>query len=115
MVQEEEKMEFNEYQKRAANLNFCPPEFKLVHAVLGLAGEAGEVCEKFKKLYRDKQGEMTKEFVEDVKKEISDCLWYMADICTLLDIKLNDVAVTNISKLEDRLARGVINGSGDNR
>jgi NTP pyrophosphatase (non-canonical NTP hydrolase) len=108
-------MEFNEYQKRAAKLNLCPQEWKVMHAILGLAGETGEVCEKFKKVFRDKNGKMNQEFIEDIKKELGDCSWYIADICTLLGISLDDVATTNIDKLESRKQRGVLTGSGDNR
>jgi NTP pyrophosphatase (non-canonical NTP hydrolase) len=115
MVQEEVKMQFYEYQKKAANLNMCPKQWKLIHAVLGLAGESGEVCEKFKKIYRDKNGEMSNEFREDIEKEMGDILWYVADVCTLLGISLDDVATTNIAKLESRKQRGVLTGSGDNR
>jgi NTP pyrophosphatase (non-canonical NTP hydrolase) len=108
-------MSFSEYQKRAYNLNFCKEEFKMLHALLGLPGEVGEVCEKFKKLYRDKDGNITDEFKTEIKKELSDVLWYIADICTLLNIDLQDVADSNIAKLESRVARGTIQGSGDNR
>jgi NTP pyrophosphatase (non-canonical NTP hydrolase) len=108
-------MEFNEYQRRAANLNLCPAEYKLIHAVLGLPGESGEVCEKFKKLYRDKQGVITDEFKEDIKSELSDVLWYISDLAGLLGIDLDDVASYNIAKLESRRDRGKLQGSGDSR
>jgi NTP pyrophosphatase (non-canonical NTP hydrolase) len=108
-------MEFNTYQKEAANLNFVQPEYKMLHAILGLAGETGEVTEKFKKLYRDKQGKIDEAFLSDIKKECGDVLWYLADICTQLCIDLEDVAAYNIEKLQSRAARGKIQGSGDNR
>lgn len=108
-------MDMNIYQKKACNLNFCKPEFKLLNAILGLVGEAGEVAEKFKKLYRDKQGEITEEFKQDIKKELGDVLWYISDLSSLLAIDLNDVAKHNIAKLESRRDRGTIQGSGDNR
>ncbi len=108
-------MTFSEYQAKALNVNKCPQEFKLIHAVLGLVGEASEVAEKFKKLYRDKQGKMDKEFLACIDKEIGDVLWYCADLCTQLDLGLEDVAINNIQKLESRLQRGTLFGSGDNR
>ena len=84
-------------------------------AILGLAGEAGEVADKFKKCYRDKNGRMSKAFKEEIKKELGDCQWYIAAIATLLDFTLEDVVKSNIDKLEDRYNRGVQRGSGDNR
>jgi NTP pyrophosphatase (non-canonical NTP hydrolase) len=58
---------------------------------------------------------MSNEFREDIEKEMGDILWYVADVCTLLGISLDDVATTNIAKLESRKQRGVLTGSGDNR
>jgi NTP pyrophosphatase (non-canonical NTP hydrolase) len=85
------------------------------YSALGLAGEAGEVSEKFKKILRNKKGVFSEEDKVEIKKELGDILWYMADICRFLDISLDDVAETNIYKLTDRTKRGVLHSSGDNR
>ena len=87
----------------------------LIYPALGLVEEAGEVIGKFKKLYRDKNGAIDDEFKEAVKKELSDCIWYLAEICTKLGIKLSDVADTNIAKILDRKSRDKIHGEGDER
>lgn len=108
-------MDFNEYQARAANLNLCPEEFRLIHSILGLAGEAGEVAEKFKKLYRDRRGVMDEAFKVEIKKELGDILWYVSDVGTNLGIDLQQIADYNIEKLESRKQRGKLTGSGDNR
>jgi hypothetical protein len=42
-------------------------------------------------------------------------LWYLAEICTRLGIRLEDVAAANIAKIADRAARGVLHGDGDHR
>ena len=46
-------MDFNAYQQRANNTAIYPEEYKLIYPTLGLAGEAGEVSEKIKKIVRD--------------------------------------------------------------
>jgi NTP pyrophosphatase (non-canonical NTP hydrolase) len=77
---------------------------------LGLAGETGEVAEKIKKFFRD--GTFNRdEFV----KELGDVIYYWARICKYFDIDPNQVIDTNVHKLMDRKARGVMRGSGDNR
>lgn len=86
-----------------------------IYPVLGLAGESGEVAEKFKKLIRDRERRVDKHFREEITKELGDVLWYIAQICTELKIKMDDTATTNIAKLASRKKRGVIHGDGDNR
>jgi len=89
----------------------------LLYTVLGLANEAGEVAGKLKKLLRDWDGEITEEshFVEDVKAELGDVLWYLASVCSELELDLGDVALANLEKLYSRKERGVLGGSGDKR
>jgi NTP pyrophosphatase (non-canonical NTP hydrolase) len=103
-------MTFNEYQEKASKTAIYSEQFKLIYPALGLAGEAGEVAEKVKKLIRD--GTLQ---VEDLKKELGDVLWYVSALASDLQINLDDVANTNIEKLQSRQARGVIGGNGDNR
>ena len=50
-----------------------------------------------------------------MKGELGDVLWYLTQICTELDLSLEEVAAENIEKLFDRLERGVIGGEGDVR
>ena len=42
-------------------------------------------------------------------------LWYLAQICTELDLSLEEVAEANLAKLFSRQARGQIRGDGDYR
>lgn len=53
--------------------------------------------------------------VEGIVKEMGDVLWYLASLADDLGVTLDNVAKTNIKKLADRAARGVIKGEGDNR
>lgn len=89
--------------------------FGLVYTVLGLAGEAGEVANKVKKILRDSNGVITPEVRESLKKEMGDVLWYVAQTCRELDLELYEVAILNTIRLQDRKERGVLKGSGDNR
>jgi NTP pyrophosphatase (non-canonical NTP hydrolase) len=109
-------MNINDYQAaaRSTALYTNKPE-KAFYPYFGLAGEAGEVCEKVKKLIRDKDGIPTVEFKEDLKKELGDVLWYIANISEDLGFTLEEVAQANIDKLRSRKERGVLQGSGDNR
>lgn len=87
----------------------------IVYPTLGLANEAGEVAGKVKKIFRDRGGVITPEDREALKYELGDVLWYLAQICTELDLTLEEVAAANIEKLFSRLERDAIRGDGDKR
>lgn len=109
-------MDFDKYQKESRktavypNMNRSP-----VYPTLGLVGEAGEVAEKVKKALRDDDGKYSEEKKKEIKKELGDVLWYVAQIATELKLSLGDIAKENNKKLTSRLKRGKIKGSGDNR
>src|ERR1035437_5791982 len=120
---------FSDYQREANFLKISldkflekhpdtPPEVKellaLAYDGLGL-GEAGEVQGKIKKIIRDNGGYISAESKIEIKKELGDCLWYIASMCDNLGIKMEDVAIGNIEKLQDRRDRGTLHGSGHNR
>lgn len=110
-------MTFDEYQKAAlTTAKFSEDELKdLMHWVLGVNGEAGEIAEKLKKIIRDKKGVVSEEDKVELAKEIGDVLWYLSTLAAHLKVSLDDVAAKNLAKLKSRQARGVISGSGDNR
>lgn len=87
----------------------------IVYPTLGLANEAGEVAGKVKKIFRDRNGVISDADREALKGELGDVLWYLAQICTELDLTLEEVAEANLQKLFSRLERGVIGGDGDKR
>lgn len=84
----------------------------LAYTALGLAGEAGEVANKAKKLLRDGDGLKAR---NDVRDELGDVLWYLARVADELGVDLATVAACNVDKLELRKATGKIGGSGDHR
>ncbi len=109
-------MNFNEYQKESRKTAIYPNAGNnMVYPVLGLSGEAGEVAEKMKKIIRDDGGKISEEKRAEIKKELGDVLWYIAQIATELGVELDEVASENLEKLFSRLERGKLGGSGDNR
>lgn len=109
-------MSLKDYQLAA--LTTAAPKDKpneLLHLVLGLVGESGEIAEKFKKWIRDHNSDEHKIDREDVAKELGDVLWYIAVLADYLDLDLDDVAQSNLAKLASRQARGVLGGAGDHR
>jgi len=84
---------------------------RLVENTLGLVGEAGEVSEKVKKLFRDKN----KFSDEEVLKELGDVLFYATALANIFGGNLKTIMEMNMKKLDDREQRGVLSGSGDNR
>ena len=109
------ELTFQNYQERAAETAIYPKEKGLEYTVLGLVSEAGEVAGKVKKIIRDNNGIISDENKKELLKEIGDCIWYIAAICTELDGELQLVAQQNLAKLAERKERGVLKGSGDNR
>ncbi len=106
-------MNFSEYQERANATAIYNTEFSIMYPTLGLAGEAGEVAEKVKKIIRDNKNIVDER--EDIAKELGDVLWYVAAVARDIGFKLEAIAEMNIEKLESRKERGVLQGNGDNR
>lgn len=109
-------MHFHEYQEAATrtfkydNDMGLPP---IAFCALGLTEEAGEVAGKIKKYYRDTLDIDTTR--DAIRKELGDVLWYLSQVARLWGLTLDSVAHENLAKLADRVKRGVIHGSGDNR
>lgn len=110
-------MTFEEYAAAAGATAVYPGRHEFggrAYAALGLTGEAGEVAEKVKKLWRD-NGELTAEVCESVAYELGDVLWYVAAMAYEIGYPLEVVAEMNVDKLRSRRDRGVLAGSGDDR
>lgn len=116
-------LDFNEYQKKAHETASYPAgaigvdrhAVDYIYPALGLAEEAGEVAGKFAKAVRDNQGVLDGERRLQIEKELGDVLWFVAELCTVLNVDMGSIAQINLDKLASRKARGVIHGSGDNR
>jgi NTP pyrophosphatase (non-canonical NTP hydrolase) len=97
-------MDFNQYQELASRtLNTEQSlELTLVNMSMGLVGESGETVDYMKKVLF--QGH---EFdVEKLASELGDVLWYVAGMCTALNIDMKEVAQYNIEKLVKRYPEG---------
>ena len=109
-------MDLNQYQdKSRATARYPDVGNNLIYPTLGLAGEAGEVADKVKKVLRDKNGIFGDVEKEELIMELGDVLWYIAQLSRELGFDLEQVAKSNLRKLSSRSERGKISGSGDNR
>lgn len=107
---------YTDYQKESRKTwGLVHTDHPIIYPTLGLTNEVGEVAGKVKKIFRDKGGVISEEDREALKGELGDVLWYFTQICTELDLTLEEVAEENLNKLFSRLERDKIKGSGDNR
>jgi NTP pyrophosphatase (non-canonical NTP hydrolase) len=110
------EMNFSDYQAKSRKTARYPAVgHPVIYPVLGLTNEAGEVAGKIKKIFRDRGGLINAEERQSLESELGDVLWYLAQVCTELDLDLDKVAEHNLEKLYSRLERGKIGGDGDNR
>lgn len=104
----------DQYQSEVVSMAIYPNAgHNFVYPALGLAGEAGEVSEKIKKLIRDDDSIVTDRKREELKEELGDVLWYVAAVAAEFQLSLSDIADANIEKLRLRKKRGTFHGSGN--
>jgi len=110
-------MDLNEYQilaHRTSAFSGNDLAFTTKHitmAVLGLCGEAGEVADLFKKLYFHGH-------VPDharLRDELGDVLWYVSELCCALGMPLDEIAASNIAKLQSRYGNAFSTEASINR
>ncbi len=107
---------FNDYSQRAKFFAIYKGDS---YPFFGLVEEVGEFMGLFAKAHRG--DDMVARFgsedavQEAVVKELGDVLWMLSAVCHEMGTSLEEIANTNIEKLQDRATRGVIKGTGDNR
>ena len=75
-----------------------PNTFDLLHATLGITGEAGELADAVKKsIFYGKPLDTV-----NAREEIGDIMWYIALACRTLDFDLDELLQENIAKLQKR-------------
>lgn len=109
------------YQNLSSFTATYSPDKTFDYLTIALAGEVGELCNKWKKILRG-DSELTEEVASGMFYEVSDVCWYAANICRELkkrfphkDFDYKDVHLANVAKLFDRHIRNKIAGNGDNR
>lgn len=112
-------MDLEKYQTIIEKTAIYPKEVGLAYCALGLTGEAGEVAEKIKKLYRD-HGYQAGDVLSDdqknlLKKELGDVVWYVTALANEIELSLEEILKANYDKLIKRRETNTLSGSGDNR
>lgn len=92
-------------------LNQRPDISTLFVITAGLSGEVGEVMELLKKHIRDN----TPIDKQRLACELGDVLVYLIRIANRFDLTFDDVVNAVSDKLEKRVAKGSLRGSGDDR
>jgi NTP pyrophosphatase (non-canonical NTP hydrolase) len=107
-------MKLDDYQKQAL-ATAIDEGSELMQRVLGLVGESGEIADKIKKWYRDDGADLARLDKKALAAELGDTLWYIAALADFLGYRLSEIAELNVNKLDDRLKRNKLGGSGDVR
>ena len=114
-MKEKYKMDFNKYQETAVETAIYPDTHRILYPALGMAGEAGEVANKVKKIIRDGTDNLPEDWKDQLASEIGDVLWYCAALSNDIGIPLALIAAQNRDKLLARKQKGTLQGSGDTR
>lgn len=95
---------FAEYQRQAMRTanKALPVDEKLLNAVMGMCGEAGEAIDLVKK-HRAQGAALD---MNRLAGEVGDCLWYIAEFAEASGIPLAEIAQRNIAKLKTRYPEG---------
>lgn len=98
-------MEAAEYQKATNDTAYYRVPMMAVlypaYLGLGLAGEAGEVANLIKKVYRDQKANDILHRAR-ILEEVGDCLWYIAQLCEHYGVEMEGLMADNIAKLRER-------------
>ena len=93
----------NQYQERAARTinkrnNILEQR---QHALFGMASEVGEIHGIFQKQYQGHSIDYT-----ELKKEVGDLLWFIAEFCTASGWDMEYIMQMNLDKIERRYPDG---------
>lgn len=79
-----------------------PQKLRLVHMVMGLSGETGELVDSIKKhLMYGKEIDL-----DNIREELGDILWYMANLLDSVGSSFEEVMQLNYEKLSKRFPEG---------
>lgn len=96
-------MNFKEYQDGASRTfadapNTTPEQLEQLHCAIGACTEASELLDAYKKsIFYGRQLD-----VVNVGEEIGDLMWYVANLCRLLNLDYDSLLHANLAKLKLR-------------
>ena len=135
----DKRINFEEYEEQAKKTAIYPNIGKnLIYTVMGLAGEAGELANKMKKLMRDynvKEGDTIYDILDKIQNdspdkktrdeglkildslpgELGGVVWYTALCSYELGYPFDLIATHNLRELRAREVKDKVHGSGDDR
>lgn len=90
---------------------YTPKQVDLIHAILGIATEAGELLEALHRFVLDKEGFD----VVNLKEECGDLFWYQAILADATDNTFEGIQTTVIAKLKKRFPDKFTEEDANNR
>ena len=91
-----------QYDELGQRLNESTPQLRVLHAAMGISGEAGELMDAIKKhILYNKPLDVT-----NVKEELGDLCWYMSLMLDAVGSSFEEVMKMNHDKLEKRFPGG---------
>lgn len=106
-------MKISEYSEKALEFAAYREDF---YPLLALPEEVGEFLGKIAKAARGDEKYQDDDVLKAAcKKELGDILWQLNACCKFMETTLEEVALENLEKLQGRVERGTIKGSGDDR
>lgn len=113
----------DDYQRQTSITAVYPAKYALEYLTMGLVGEAGEVANKLKKVFRGDEGTgsmastsdplgptVSRETKDKIIDELGDVLWYVAQLSRVLHTPLSAVMENNLQKLAHRKEAGTLKG-----
>ena len=94
-------MNFSGYQRAASKTSYLKlggPD-SAIAPLLGLASEAGQILNVFKKYLRDSLDPTANR--EFLKEELGDLLWFIAAVATSIGLDMSDIAKANLQRTRD--------------
>lgn len=94
-------MTINEYQRLAMRTCNLEGIAKERHALHGMVGEIGEIHSIYQKAYQGHEFNY-----DELKKEMGDLLWFVAELADYQGWELEEIMRLNIEKLKKRYPNG---------
>jgi len=80
-----------------------------------LFSNAGKICGIVKKIFRDRNGDISLKQRDGICSLLNTMLIQLASLATIRGWSIDKIAQENIQKLSSRQERGMLKGEGDNR